>query len=491
MTIAGTAGGNSIRVVNDPSTTSGGIAYSRIAESNLESIYFDTVGDGLNVEDNVIGAAGANIGVRVSFVAGAGGFFLHNNVITALSCIVCIVNGNGVVLSQNYLETPAGQTNTYGFVMDINTGGGTMLSPQLVGNQISVITGTGNPIPVRIRTGVDNARLADKHYVNATGTHVQVDSGAANTRFDRNTECLTNNIVVACSVSDSGTTSGWVNWIANGTVSAPSIGFLSATNTGIFLDSAKLAIAVTGTEIGTFSSAGLQLITGGVVGGTGAGSSLALQATSGVGVGAEFVDILGGNNGGQRLGRFTNTINGQASGLSIGTTATAVNGIQLAATAVNSLKGNIAIDRTVTAATAGTDLSLTAGAAVSGGTDIAGGNVIISSGIGTGASGSNIQFNISPAATSGTSDNAVVQALILNNNGGRFISTVAPPSGGSTGVGIKISSTSNLGIFFGSGAPTLSAAQGSIYIRTEGTQNNRLYINTNGSTGWTAFNTTS
>lgn len=59
----------------------------------------------------------------------------------------------------------------------------------------------------------------------------------------------------------------------------------------------------------------------------------------------------------------------------------------------------------------------------------------------------------------------------------------AIPAGGTAGTGYKFSSTSNYGIFFGSGAPTLSAAQGSIYLRSDGTP----YYNTNGSTGWTAI----
>ena len=69
-------------------------------------------------------------------------------------------------------------------------------------------------------------------------------------------------------------------------------------------------------------------------------------------------------------------------------------------------------------------------------------------------------------------------------------SGTAVPAGGTTGSGIKVSSTSNLGIFFGSGAPTLSAAQGSLYIRTDGSSTStRAYVNTNGTTGWTAITT--
>lgn len=66
----------------------------------------------------------------------------------------------------------------------------------------------------------------------------------------------------------------------------------------------------------------------------------------------------------------------------------------------------------------------------------------------------------------------------------------AIPAGGTTGAGLKVSSTANFGVFFGSGAPTLSAAKGSLYLRSDGsTTNDRMYVNTNGSTTWTAVTT--
>jgi hypothetical protein len=72
----------------------------------------------------------------------------------------------------------------------------------------------------------------------------------------------------------------------------------------------------------------------------------------------------------------------------------------------------------------------------------------------------------------------------------RILSGTAPPAGGTAGTGMLMSSTTNLGIFFGTGTPTLSAAQGSLYINTTAaTTTTRLYINTNGSTGWTNFTT--
>ena len=44
--------------------------------------------------------------------------------------------------------------------------------------------------------------------------------------------------------------------------------------------------------------------------------------------------------------------------------------------------------------------------------------------------------------------------------------------------------------YYGSGAPTITAPQGSLYLRTDGSSTStRLYVNTNGTTGWTAVTT--
>jgi hypothetical protein len=72
------------------------------------------------------------------------------------------------------------------------------------------------------------------------------------------------------------------------------------------------------------------------------------------------------------------------------------------------------------------------------------------------------------------------------------VTETAIPVGGLAGKGFLFGSTytTNFGIFFGSGAPTLAAAQGSLYLRSDGTTtNNRMYINTNGATAWTAVTT--
>ena len=50
--------------------------------------------------------------------------------------------------------------------------------------------------------------------------------------------------------------------------------------------------------------------------------------------------------------------------------------------------------------------------------------------------------------------------------------------------------TVGAGIFVGSGAPTIAAVQGSLYLRTDGSSTStRLYVNTTGSTTWTNVTT--
>lgn len=68
--------------------------------------------------------------------------------------------------------------------------------------------------------------------------------------------------------------------------------------------------------------------------------------------------------------------------------------------------------------------------------------------------------------------------------------TTALPAGGSANLGLCFSSTSGMGIYAGSGAPTLSAAKGSLYLRSDGSSTStRMYVNTDGGTTWTAVTT--
>ena len=89
-----------------------------------------------------------------------------------------------------------------------------------------------------------------------------------------------------------------------------------------------------------------------------------------------------------------------------------------------------------------------------------------------------------------TGGNILSSAVLSAVGNAVVLSGTAVPAGGTTGAGYMFSSTANFGVFFGSGVPTLSAAKGSLYLRTDGTTtNDRMYVNTNGSTTWTAVTT--
>lgn len=72
---------------------------------------------------------------------------------------------------------------------------------------------------------------------------------------------------------------------------------------------------------------------------------------------------------------------------------------------------------------------------------------------------------------------------------GLTVGAVVPPAGGSTAAFLPL--YGHLGVYFGSGPPTVSADQGSLYLRTDGsTVATRLYVNKDGATAWAAVTTT-
>lgn len=68
----------------------------------------------------------------------------------------------------------------------------------------------------------------------------------------------------------------------------------------------------------------------------------------------------------------------------------------------------------------------------------------------------------------------------------------ATPAAASSVAALLFSTTALLGVFWGTGSPNtaLTAAKGSLYLRTDGsTTNDRIYTNTDGSTAWTNITT--
>ena len=157
-----------------------------------------------------------------------------------------------------------------------------------------------------------------------------------------------------------------------------------------------------------------------------------------------------------------------------------VNGGNLRTPGLISATGNITGGNVLGGANVNATLHTGTTVSVSG--NITGGNVL---------GGANVNATTHTGTTVSVSGN-ITGGNVLSAGTAAILSGTAVSAGGTAGAGYKFSSTANLGVFFGSGAPTLSAAQGSLYLRTDGTTtNNRMYVNTNGSTTWTAVTTAS
>lgn len=108
--------------------------------------------------------------------------------------------------------------------------------------------------------------------------------------------------------------------------------------------------------------------------------------------------------------------------------------------------------------------------------------------------GDYLEFNRSNNRWRRVIGGATVEELTANldshTNAHLALSATAIPAGGTAGAGYRFSSTANFGLFFGSGAPTLAAAKGSAYLRSDGSGvADRMYINTDGGTTWTSVAT--
>lgn len=70
-------------------------------------------------------------------------------------------------------------------------------------------------------------------------------------------------------------------------------------------------------------------------------------------------------------------------------------------------------------------------------------------------------------------------------------SSLSNPIRAGGGVGLYMG-PGDMGIFYGSGAPTIAADKGSFYMRSDGSSSStRLYVNSDGGTTWVAVTTAS
>jgi hypothetical protein len=99
-----------------------------------------------------------------------------------------------------------------------------------------------------------------------------------------------------------------------------------------------------------------------------------------------------------------------------------------------------------------------------------------------------ISSNLAATGTLTVTGATTLSSTLATTGQPSFQTGTSIPSAGASTAGILLSSTANFGIFYGSGAPTFSAAKGSIYLRSDGSSTStRLYVNSSGSTTWTNF----
>jgi len=154
------------------------------------------------------------------------------------------------------------------------------------------------------------------------------------------------------------------------------------------------------------------------------GGTLILSSgiSTGTGTSGMYFDVYGAGSSGSSSNSPTQALTIASTGnVGIGTTAP---------DALFSLGGQAAqvIDmvRETTASTAGNDLTIKAGGATSGGTNLNGGNLNITSGLSTGTGTSGINFKVYEAGTSGTSDNSSTTAMVITGAGVVGIGTTNP-----------------------------------------------------------------
>lgn len=276
--------------------------------------------------------------------------------------------------------------------------------------------------------------------------------------------------------SPSATTAKLFVFTGGATFSSGTVNFTGATVTGLVVSPA-VPLALTGSSANALSVAksgtnyALNVDTSATSAATGlnlasaaAGSGLALTViSSGTN---ENMTLAAKGTGTIGLGSPVTVTANSATGFVVGPNGTTNPGLTVATNASSAVTG-LSITQTAT----GTSLKL----------------AVTSS-----ATNESISFN---AKGSGVINIGNISTGVVNIGGnvatpGNFLigtSTVIT-AGGALNNGLNFSSTANFGIFVGSGVPTISAAQGSLYLRSDGSSTStRLYVNTTGSTTWTNF----
>lgn len=152
-------------------------------------------------------------------------------------------------------------------------------------------------------------------------------------------------------------------------------------------------------------------------------------------------------------------------------------------------------ERNTAAGGAGQNLTVTAGGATSGETDKAGGNLLLKSGIATGAGSSDILFYVAAASTAGTTDRTPALGMTLYGNkelrldGYQGFNSMRPVAVTASGQGVgsfgfKTSNNTQQASFLAISEGTSDATPNvGIAFRTGGSASNKLWVDYNGNFG--------
>lgn len=106
-------------------------------------------------------------------------------------------------------------------------------------------------------------------------------------------------------------------------------------------------------------------------------------------------------------------------------------------------------------------------------------------------SGATIDNSVIGGTTTAAGSFTSVSSTSSTSTGAMTVrSGTAITAGGQSAV--LATATAGFGIYLGSGAPTVTAAKGSLYLRSDGSSTStRLYVNSDGATTWVAVTTAS
>jgi hypothetical protein len=481
-------------------TFTGNVSAGNFLASGLVSATSNVIGGNISTA-GLVTATGNIIGGNLN----AAGLSLSGNVLSAINMTANITTTGGNLQAGNLLtggiasatgNITGGNLRTTGQISATSniTGGNLNVAGNVVGGNVStagLITATGNiTSAANIGAGNVNATLF-------TGTTVSVTGNVTAGNLNAAGLSLTSNVVSALNVTGN-VTGGNINTgaqvVATGNVSGGNI--VTAA-----LVRGQTVSATANVVGGNVSTAGLITATGNITGGninTGAQVVATGNITGGnINTGAQ-VSATGNITGNYFLGNGSQLTGiSSLTAISEGTTNMTVNGSGGNISTTIGGTSNVAVF-------ASTGINVLGTVSASG--NVTGGNLLtlgLISATGN-VTGGNINTGAQVVATGNvTGGNLTTGAQVVatgNVTGGNLrtagqllaASATAIAAGGSQSLGLEFSSTADFGIFFGSGAPTISAAQGSLYLRSDGTTtNNRMYVNTDGLTAWTAVTTAS